>query len=236
LDIILPPLPEQQKIAEILSVWDNAIDLQTQLIASLQTRKCALMQQLLTGKKRLKGFSEKWETVELGDLLDYEQPTQYLVKSTEYSNKYIVPVLTAGKTFILGYTNEIAGVFENKSPVILFDDFTTDTKFVDFPFKAKSSAMKILFAKENVDIKYVYEAMQMIKYAIGGHERHWISKFSYLTIQVPPLAEQTAIASILSSVDNEIALAQKKLAKMKSQKKGLMQQLLTGKKRVKNLK
>jgi type I restriction enzyme S subunit len=232
LDILIPPLPEQQKIAEILSVWDRAIDAQTQLIASLQTRKRALMQQLLTGKKRLKGFTKKWETIELGDLLDYEQPTPYLVKSTEYNNKYTTPVLTAGKTFILGYTDEVKGVFENNLPVIIFDDFTTDTKFVDFPFKAKSSAMKILLTKENVNIKYVYEAMQMIKYAIGGHERHWISKFSYLTIQVPPLPEQTAIAEILSAADKEISFAQEKLAKMKSQKKGLMQVLLTGKRRV----
>ncbi|MDR3340447.1 MAG: restriction endonuclease subunit S [Candidatus Symbiothrix sp.] len=244
--ILLPPLPEQQKIAEILTVWDNAIDIQTRLIASLQKRKRGLMQQLLTGKKRVHQFHEltrkeisenscnswtEWETVELGDILDYEQPTPYLVSSTLYNDKYTIPVLTAGKTFILGYTDEINGVYEN-IPVIIFDDFTTDTKFVDFPFKAKSSAMKILKTKENVNIIYVYAAMQQIKYAIGGHERHWISKYAYLTIPLPPLAEQTAIANIFSSADKEIDLGKKKLASLKAQKKGLMQQLLTGKKRV----
>ena len=119
------------------------------------------MQQLLTGKKRLLDdngvrFSGEWKRVELGDLLDYQQPTPYLVESTEYSDDFSTPVLTAGKTFILGYTDEESGIFSEQLPAIIFDDFTTDSKFVDFPFKAKSSAMKILTAKEGVSIKYVY--------------------------------------------------------------------------------
>jgi type I restriction enzyme S subunit len=191
------------------------------------------MQQLLTGKKRLKGFEGTWQTVELVDILDYEQPTPYLVNSTLYDNKYSIPVLTAGKTFILGYTNENRGIYHKQLPVIIFDDFTTDIKFVDFPFKAKSSAMKILLPKENVNITFVYAAMQQIKYAIGGHERHWISKYSYLIISLPPIEEQTAIAEVLSAADKEINLAKKKLVGLKEQKKGLMQMLLTGKKRVK---
>ena len=77
------------------------------------------------------------------DTVDYIQPTPYLVASTNYSDDYSTPVLTAGKTFVLGYTNEINGIYSNL-PVVIFDDFTTDSKFVDFPFKAKSSAMKIL--------------------------------------------------------------------------------------------
>ena len=89
----------------------------------------------------------QWELKELGNCLNYLQPTKYLVSTTAYDDKYKTPVLTAGKTFILGYTNETEGVFDEKLPVVIFDDFTTASKYVDFPFKAKSSAMKILLAK-----------------------------------------------------------------------------------------
>ena len=158
----VPPLPEQKKIAQILSTWDEAIETVEKLIANSQQKKKALMQQLLTGKKRFPGFDGEWKKMELGKLLDYKQPTPFLVKSTKYSNEYATPVLTAGKTFILGYTNESFGVYEEYLPVIIFDDFTTASKFVDFPFKAKSSAMKMLTAKQGVSIKYIFEAMQML--------------------------------------------------------------------------
>ncbi|OQK49320.1 restriction modification system DNA specificity subunit, partial [Vibrio vulnificus] len=159
LKVSSPPLPEQRKIAKILSTWDKAITATEKLIETSKQQKKALMQQLLTGKKRLvnpetgKVFEGEWKKVELGELLDYKQPTPYLVKSTEYSSEYSTPVLTAGKTFILGYSNEDFGIFSEELPAIIFDDFTTASKFVDFPFKAKSSAMKILIAKEGVSIK-----------------------------------------------------------------------------------
>jgi type I restriction enzyme S subunit len=237
LPVIVPPLPEQKKIAQILSTWDKAITTTEQLIANSQQQKKALMQQLLTGKKRLLDdngvrFSGEWHRVELGKLLSYEQPTPYLVESTEYSDKYEIPVLTAGKTFILGYTNETFGVYQQPHPVIIFDDFTTDSKFVNFPFKAKSSAMKILTANEGVSIKFVFESMQMMDFSVGGHQRHWISIFSYLVINLPCLEEQQKIASVLSSADREIELLQSKLTALKQEKKALMQQLLTGKRRV----
>ena len=191
------------------------------------------MQQLLTRKKRFAGFEREWHRVELGSLLDYKQPTPYLVESTAYHDEYQTPVLTAGKTFILGYTNETFGIYQEELPVIIFDDFTTDSKYVDFPFKAKSSAMKILTAKQGVSIKYIFEAMQILDYAVGGHQRHWISIFSNLVIALPSINEQQKIATVLSVADTEIETHQKQLAALKEQKKGLMQQLLTGKKRVK---
>ncbi|OFY38825.1 MAG: hypothetical protein A2X18_08655 [Bacteroidetes bacterium GWF2_40_14] len=232
IEIVLPTLPEQKKIAEILFFWDKAIEKQEQLVEKLERRKRAIMQPIMRGKIRLSGFAIKWGDTELGDLLDYIQPTPYLVRDTLYDNKYPVPVLTAGKTFVLGYTNEIDGVFVDL-PVIIFDDFTTASKFVNFPFKAKSSAMKLLKAKKNVNIKFVYEAMQQIKYAIGGHERHWISKFSYITIPLPGIEEQNKIAEIISCIDTEIDLAREILGAFRSQKNCLMQKLLTGKTRVK---
>lgn len=232
-----PPLPEQKKIAQILSTWDKAITTTEQLLANSQQQKKALMQQLLTGKKRLLDkngvrFSGEWKRVELGDLLDYQQPTPYLVESTEYSDDFPTPVLTAGKTFILGYTDEESGIFSEQLPAIIFDDFTTDSKFVDFPFKAKSSAMKILTAKKGVSIKYVYEAMQLLDFSVGGHQRHWISIYSRLVIPFPDSEEQQKIAAVLSTADQEISALQQKLDALKQEKKALMQQLLTGKRRV----
>ncbi|HBC3591463.1 TPA: restriction endonuclease subunit S [Vibrio parahaemolyticus] len=235
----LPPLPEQRKIAKILSTWDKAISTTEKLIETSKQQKKALMQQLLTGKKRLvnpetgKVFEGDWKKVELGKLLDYKQPTPYLVKSTEYSNEYPTPVLTAGKTFILGYSNEDFGIFREELPAIIFDDFTTASKFVDFPFKAKSSAMKILIAKDGVSIKYVYEAMQVLNYPVGGHQRHWISIFANLVIGLPEPEEQQKIASVLTAADKEIEILEAKLTHFKQEKKALMQQLLTGKRRVK---
>ncbi|PXW89119.1 type I restriction enzyme S subunit [Nitrosomonas sp. Nm84] len=234
-EIILrvPPLPEQHKIVQILSTWDKAIEKLECLITAKKKRKKALMQQLLTGKKRFVGFEGEWRKIELGKLLDYKQPTSFLVKSTKYSDEYPTPVLTAGKTFVLGRTNEDFGIYQEDLPVIIFDDFTTASKFVDFSFKAKSSAMKILTAKKGVSIKYIFEAMQILNHPIGGHQRHWISIYSNLIISLPKLEEQQKIAAILSAADKEIENHQKQLSTLKEQKKGLMQQLLTGKKRVK---
>mgnify|MGYP000219788853 FL=1 len=236
--IPVPPLLEQKKIAQILSTWDQAILATEKLLENSQQQKKALMQQLLTGKKRLLDenggeFSDEWQRIELGLLLDYQQPTPYLVESTAYSDSYETPVLTAGKTFILGYTNESSGIYQDQLPVIIFDDFTTDSKYVNFPFKAKSSAMKILTAKKGVSIKFVFEAMQMLQFTVGGHQRHWISIFSNLVIPLPNKKEQQQIAEVLSLADQEIETLQKKLDCLQQEKKALMQQLLTGKKRVK---
>ena len=203
------------------------IELKEKRLVEKQRQKKYLMQQLLTGKKRLPGFIKSWKTVELGEIFNYIQPTAYLVKTTDYDDSYKTPVLTAGKTFILGYTNETEGVF-TKVPVVIFDDFTTATKYVDFPFKVKSSAMKILTIKDGFSIVFAYEAMQLIKFAVGGHERHWISKYSCLTIDIPDIKEQTAIAEILSAADREIELLRQDIEQEKQKKKALMQLLLTG--------
>lgn len=229
---ILPPVAEQQKIAAILTTQDKVIELKEKRLAEKQRQKKYLMQQLLTGKKRLPGFFKSWKTVELGEIFNYIQPTAYLVKTTDYDDSYKTPVLTAGKTFILGYTNETEGVF-TKVPVVIFDDFTTATKYVDFPFKVKSSAMKILTIKDGFSIVFAYEAMQLIKFTVGGHERHWISKYSCLTIDIPDIEEQTAIAEVLSAADCEIDLLRKDIEQEKQKKKVLMQLLLTGIVRVK---
>ena len=102
-----------------------------------------------------------WTIAKFEDLLDYIQPTNYIVKSTEYKDTYKTPVLTAGKSFIKGFTNETDGIF-NQLPTIIFDDFTTATQFVNFPFKVKSSAMKILQPTcDLVNLKLAYYFMQI---------------------------------------------------------------------------
>ena len=139
---------------------------------------------------------------ELGSLLSYEQPTKYLVSSTAYSDDYETPVLTAGKTFILGYTNDEEGFYPSspEAPVIIFDDFTTDFKWVDFPFKAKSSAMKMLHANgPQWNLRYVFHAMQTLSFVPQGHKRHWIGVYSHLEIPVPPMEIQKEIVKVLDS-------------------------------------
>jgi type I restriction enzyme S subunit len=106
-------------------------------------------------EKLLDGVAVEW--LPLGDVTQYEQPTKYLVASTNYSDEFDTPVLTAGKTFILGYTNEVSGIYKaSEKPVIIFDDFTTANKWVDFDFKAKSSAMKMISSgdENRFSIKY----------------------------------------------------------------------------------
>ena len=230
--IVAPPAAEQQKIASILSAQDKIIDLKERLLEEKKQQKKYLMQQLLTGRKRLPGFSGNWNTVELDEVFEYQQPTRFIVKSTDYSDKYSTPVLTAGKTFILGYTNETADIYKDV-PAIIFDDFTTASQYVDFPFKVKSSAMKILKIKSGYNIIFAYGAMQMINYVVAGHERNWISKYSKLTVEMPCLAEQTAIAEVLSTADREIELLEQSIKAEKQKKKALMQLLLTGIVRVK---
>lgn len=230
----IPSKKEQGKIAQIITTWDDAIEQQEALIKEKKHLKKGLMQKLLSGEVRFDGFDDEWKFVKLGDLLNYIQPTPYIVSDTNYENSYSTPVLTAGKSFILGFTNEEDGIFNNNLPVIIFDDFTTSIQYVDFPFKVKSSAMKILTAiDENVNVKLVYEMMKMINFIADDHKRYWISEYQELEIKLPSIEEQCKISEVLNASDKEIKLLKQELEELKLQKKGLMQNLLTGKVRVK---
>jgi len=156
----------------------------------------------------------KWKMVRLGDVLDYEQPTKYIVQSTDYNDGCSTPVLTAGQSFILGYTDEKDNIFSENLPVIIFDDFTTAIKYVDFPFKVKSSAMKILQAQPNADIKYLYYYMTTIKADTQLHRRYWISKYSNILIPLPPLPTQQKIADILDRASTLIEKRKAQIAKL----------------------
>ena len=135
-----------------------------------------------------------WTYCKLEDVVDYEQPTNYIVHSTNYSDAYSIPVLTAGKSFIIGYTNEHENVY-TKLPCIIFDDFTTNSKFVDFQFKVKSSAMKILQVRAAAEVKYVAMFMSITRLIGDTHKRYWISEYSKKKIPLPPLAEQKRIVT-----------------------------------------
>lgn len=167
-----------------------------------------------------------YPTYKLGEILSYEQPTNYIVESTEYDNSYPTPVLTAGKSFILGYTNEKEGVYD-KLPVIIFDDFTTASKYVDFKFKVKSSAMKILSCNEKIaDIKYVYYFMQITNIPCDTHKRYWISDYSKVEIPLPPLPTQHLIVTRIESLFAELDKGVEKLKTAQQQLKVYRQAVL----------
>ncbi|GAA6946393.1 restriction endonuclease subunit S [Helicobacter pylori] len=223
--IPIPPLEIQQEIVKIL---DAFTELNTELNTELKARKkqYAYYQNMLldfkdinsnhkdakeklaqkTYPKRLKSLLQTLapkgvEFRKLGEVLEYDQPNKYCVTSKEFDKSYPTPVLTAGKTFILGYTNEKDNIYQasKSSPVIIFDDFTTATQWVDFPFKVKSSAMKILLPKNpTINIRFIFFYMQTIPYNISGeHTRQWISRYSQITIPIPPLEIQQEIVKIL---------------------------------------
>jgi len=227
--IPLPKDEEQQKIAAFLTAFDTKIEQLSKKQELLGEYKKGAMQQIFSQAIRFKADDGSdfpdWKEKKLGDILDYEQPTNYIVDSTEYDNSFDMPVLTAGKSFVLGYTNETHKVFEN-IPVIIFDDFTTANKYVDFPFKVKSSAMKILKPKDSfVNIRLIFEFIQMLNFPIGEHKRYWISEYQDLKIPFPSFEEQTKIASFLSSIDNKIEQVGKQLDESKQFKKALLQQM-----------
>ena len=203
--IALPTLNEQQRVIAAIETWHSQIDIidaeKSSLDATIQKAKSKILELALSGKltshtSHYPQLPERWEYKQLEDVLDYEQPQKYIVESTEYSDDYTTPVLTAGKSFIIGHTNERSGICTNV-PVIIFDDFTTDSKFVDFPFKVKSSAMKILHPKGDINLKYLAYFMSITRLVGTTHKRYWISEYSKIKVPVPPKEEQDKIVFLI---------------------------------------
>ena len=144
-----------------------------------------------------------WSVCLLEDIIEYEQPTDYIVSSTNYDDSCLTPVLTAGKSFLIGYTDEEEGIY-SKLPCIIFDDFTTASKLVTFPFKVKSSAMKILQVNQNISIKYVAAFMSITQLIGDTHKRYWISEYSKLSILIPPKEEQERIVVAIDNLFNAL--------------------------------
>lgn len=178
----------------------------------------------------LEGVEVDWKP--LGDFAAYEQPTNYIVKSTDYSNDFETPVLTAGQSFILGYTNESEGInTASVSPVIIFDDFTTANKWVDFDFKVKSSAMKIISAKDESQalLKHIFYWLQTLPSDLvaSEHKRQWISNYSKKLIPIPPLSVQKEIVRILDTFTGLTAALKTELIARKKQFAHYRDQLLS---------
>ena len=228
---LVPSYSEQRKIAECLFSIDSYIYTVNEKVEQLKAHKKSLLQKLFpqNGKNvpdyRFPEFEKDgmWGEKCFGDCLDYEQPQQYLVSSDNYK-KEGTPVLTAGKTFVLGFTDESYGIYR-QLPVIIFDDFTTASRYVNFPFKAKSSAMKMLQNKDGYDLKFMFEALQNYKYEPKEHQRHWISIFQNFKTLVPSYSEQRKIAECLFSIDKIIEYYSEKASQLVQHKKGIMQQL-----------
>lgn len=178
--------------------------------------------------------------IELQDILDYQQPTPYIVKSTDYMESGDIPVLTPGKTFILGYTKEKEGIFKGPFPVIIFDDFTTATKLVNFPFKVKSSAMKILLPKNNVDVKFIFYFLQTMHFQADTHKRYWISVCAKTKIDLPPLEEQKRIVKkieeLFGVIDEQIKKLEATQEALISYRQSILQQAFSGHQIIKKVK
>ena len=182
----------------------------------------------LTPQIRFKGFTEAWEQRKLGDLLQYEQPQKYIVISSEYDDSFDIPVLTAGQSFILGWTNEKTGIKKASpdNPVIIFDDFVTSSHYVDFPFKIKSSAMKLLSSTNSTnDINFSFNLLKQIDYTPISHMRHWISMFAQFNVYTPIANEQVKIGQIFNKLDSLITLHQRKLDALKKIKSALLEKM-----------
>jgi len=183
---------------------DALLGVLDRLLAKKRDLKKAAMQQLLTGQTRLPGFNGKWEPKKFSDQLKYDRPDKYIVTTSDYADSANIPVLTANKSFVLGYTNEEFGIYDDL-PVIIFDDFTTDSKYVDFPFKVKSSAIKILKVRDQkTSLKFVFERMHLLELPLGEHKRYYISEYQHIELPMPAPDEQAGIAAVLTDMDAEL--------------------------------
>lgn len=233
--IPIPPLEIQKEIAARLDFSFDKIEKGIKYLKLAKENiieyKQSMLKYAFEGKLTSLPMSN-WIETTFGECLQYEQPTKYIVKSTKYNENYKTPVLTAGKSFILGYTNETDGIF-TETPVIIFDDFTTDTKFVDFNFKVKSSAMKILLPNGKADIKFLYYLMQTIWHRSDTHKRYWISEYSKIKIPIPPIETQKEIVSILDksfeSANNMLKYVEDSLDKAKLLKRALLRDAFNAK-------
>ena len=232
--IPIPPLAEQVRIVSEIEQWFKCIkEIENETIVLqdiVRQAKSKILSLAISGKlvtqdpndepaidllrrinpafnpcdtSHYENLPENWCVCRLEDIVDYEQPTQYIVKSTNYSDEYRTPVLTAGKSFILGYTNETNGIYD-KLPTIIFDDFTTDSRFVDFPFKVKSSAMKILQVNKEINIRYVAYFMGITRLVGDTHKRYWISEYSKIPIPIPPKQEQDRIVQRIAEIEDRL--------------------------------
>ena len=225
-DFLITQIEEQNKIGKLFKIFDNLLALYEKKKQLLTQLKQGIVNFLITknGQKsqlRFSGFNNNWESKSFEKLLNYEQPTKYIVKKADYISQG-TPVLTANKSFILGYTNE-NNVYQN-IPAIIFDDFTLESKYVDFPFMVKSSAIKILTSK-NSNLFFIYQLLNNQRFVQEGHSRHYISVVQKKKILVPSIQEQNKIGNLIKQLENNIEQNSDTIALLKSLKEFLLQNI-----------
>ena len=212
------PINEQNKIAKILSLLDNRISTQNKIIDKLQSLIKGIRDGAFGKLRKSVGFNAM-----IGDILSYEQPQSYIVEDTEYTNEG-TPVLTANKAFILGYTSEIEGIYD-KGDCIIFDDFTLDCKYVDFPFKVKSSAIKILTAKNKELLRYTFEFLKYLDLSTNEHKRHYIAETQNQEFILPTVQIVKTIAHAFSALSLWQETVVKQRYAFEKQKQYLLRQM-----------
>ena len=216
--ISIPSLDEQRKIAGLLSLIDERIATQNKIIDKLQSLIKGIRDGAFGKLRKSVGFNAM-----IGDVLSYEQPQSYIVEDTEYTNEG-TPVLTANKAFILGYTSEIEGIYD-KGDCIIFDDFTLDCKYVDFPFKVKSSAIKILTAKNKELLRYTFEFLKYLDLSTNEHKRHYIAETQNQEFILPTVQIVKTIAHAFSALSLWQETVVKQRYAFEKQKQYLLRQM-----------
>ena len=224
--IQIPDLREQTLISKLSETLDKVLTLYEMKKQLLTQLKQGIVNFLITknGQKpqlRFIGFNNNWESKSFEKLLNYEQPTKYIVKKADYISQG-TPVLTANKSFILGYTNE-TNVYQS-IPAIIFDDFTLESKYVDFPFMVKSSAIKILTSK-NSNLFFIYQLLNNQKFVQEGHSRHYISVVQKKKVLVPSIQEQNKIGNLIKQLENSIEQNSNTITLLKRLKEFLLQNM-----------
>ena len=214
----IPSKGEQKKIATLLRLIDERIVTQNKIIDKLQSLIKGIRDGAFGKLRKSVGFNAM-----IGDVLSYEQPQSYIVEDTEYTNEG-TPVLTANKAFILGYTSEIEGIYD-KGDCIIFDDFTLDCKYVDFPFKVKSSAIKILTAKNKELLRYTFEFLKYLDLSTNEHRRHYIAETQNQEFILPTVQIIKTIAYAFSALSLWQETVVKQRYAFEKQKQYLLRQM-----------
>ena len=216
--ISLPATKEQEKISKFISLLDERIATQNKIIDKLQSLIRGIRNEAFGRLRKNVGFNAM-----IGDVLSYERPQPYIVEDTEYTTDG-TPVLTANKAFVLGYTSETNGIYV-KGDCIIFDDFTLDCKYVDFPFKVKSSAIKILTAKDKGILRYTFEFMKYLNLATDEHKRHYIAETQNQGIILPSTQLVGIIARIFSALPLQMKCVVRQRDYFEKQKQYLLGQM-----------
>ena len=215
---------EQEKLYSFIEKLDQRIEKQRQLVELFKSYKRGVLEHYFSRQIILTDPTEKWSKCHIKDCLNYEQPQKYIVTSEHYSNEYSTPVLTANKAFVLGYTAETDGIYD-KGQVIIYDDFTMEAKFVEFPFKVKSSTIKMLTPKNGNNLYFLFCLLQHLKLKPEGHQRSYISIVEPMDVSIPSIKEQNRASELFYTLNRFVKFEEENLTHFESEKAGLLQQL-----------